>query len=193
MLVDQPARIVVYLWGLDALPTSDAMDASGLQALQDFYGASTLHMVQALAEQGENAPRLWCVTRNSQAVLESDAHHLDISQSAMWGFGRVIALERSDLWGGLIDLPEGSTAEADAHTLLVEVAQSDADDQIAFRDGQRYVSRLVPQQEIVTTNEPLPIRADATMRGLLRDERYARTFNTAMALALVASVAMILW
>ena len=33
----------------------------------------------------------------------------------------------------------------------------------------------------------------ASMQGLLRDERYARIFNIAMALALAASIAMILW
>jgi threonine/homoserine/homoserine lactone efflux protein len=33
----------------------------------------------------------------------------------------------------------------------------------------------------------------ASMQGLLRNERHARVFNIAMALALAASVAMILW
>ena len=33
----------------------------------------------------------------------------------------------------------------------------------------------------------------ASMQGLLRDERYARMFNIVMAIALAASVAMILW
>ena len=33
----------------------------------------------------------------------------------------------------------------------------------------------------------------ASMHGLLRDERSARIFNTVMALALAASVAMIFW
>ena len=33
----------------------------------------------------------------------------------------------------------------------------------------------------------------ASMQGLLRDERYARMFNIAMAIALAASIVMILW
>ncbi|WP_433073799.1 type I polyketide synthase [Dactylosporangium sp. CA-052675] len=56
---------------------------------------TTLALVQTLGAAGVAAP-LWCLTRGAGT---------DPEQAAIWGLGRVVALEHPERWGGLIDLP----------------------------------------------------------------------------------------
>ncbi len=53
------------------------------------------------------------------------------------------AEEHPEFWGGLIDLDPASDA---AEALLDQVLRPDAEDQVAFRQGQRYVLRLIRAQ-----------------------------------------------
>jgi acyl carrier protein len=74
----------------------------------------------------------------------------------------VIALEHSDLWGGLIDLPSDGEIVDLAGELKNEIQQPDGEDQIAFREGQRYVLRLVSKREPIESLHPALVRSDAT-------------------------------
>ncbi|WP_159052717.1 acyltransferase domain-containing protein, partial [Streptomyces bungoensis] len=65
--------------------------------------SACLGLVQALGDAGVVAP-LWVVTRGAVSVGRSDGA-VDAVQAAVWGLGRVAALEASGRWGGLIDLP----------------------------------------------------------------------------------------
>ncbi|MET7575068.1 type I polyketide synthase, partial [Streptomyces sp. NPDC005492] len=65
--------------------------------------AATLLLVQALRTAGLTAP-LWVLTRGAVTTRPGEA--IDgMWQGAVWGLGRVAALELPDLWGGLADLP----------------------------------------------------------------------------------------
>jgi NAD(P)-dependent dehydrogenase (short-subunit alcohol dehydrogenase family) len=75
-------------------------------------------------------------------VLESDA--VEPAQSPLWGLGKVIGMEQPGLWGGLVDLPFEADAPALAGELVAVCAGGDAEDQVALRDGRRWVARLVP-------------------------------------------------
>ena len=82
--------------------TLEAQDWRGivnLHSLDDYeLGCrTTLTLLKSLTKSG---PRLWLVTAGTQAagVVRNPM------QGALWGFGRVIAREHPDLWGGLIDL-----------------------------------------------------------------------------------------
>ncbi|MET8183191.1 type I polyketide synthase [Streptomyces sp. NPDC005336] len=99
-------------------------------------------------------PRLWCLTTGVRESLE-EAH---LAQSSLWGLGRVIAGEHSELWGGVIDVAPG---DPDATTLLDVLATSGGEDVIAIRDGDVTVARLaVSERE--ATRDPLECRADGT-------------------------------
>ncbi|CAM5713481.1 Narbonolide/10-deoxymethynolide synthase PikA1, modules 1 and 2 [Streptomyces tendae] len=54
------------------------------------------------------------------------------SQALVWGFGRVVALEQADCWGGLADLPADLDDRA-ADRLIAVLAGADHEDQIAVR------------------------------------------------------------
>ncbi|MGW5348460.1 SDR family NAD(P)-dependent oxidoreductase, partial [Streptomyces sp. NPDC004050] len=60
-------------------------------------------LVQALGDAGVDAP-LWCVTTGAVATGPADRVR-SAAQAGLWGFGRVVALEHPERWGGLVDLP----------------------------------------------------------------------------------------
>ncbi|MFD8088520.1 acyltransferase domain-containing protein, partial [Kitasatospora sp. NPDC059722] len=63
----------------------------------------TAALVQALGDARIGAP-LWCLTRDAVAAAPGD-RVTGLAQAAVWGLGRVAALELPQRWGGLIDLP----------------------------------------------------------------------------------------
>ncbi|MYS79516.1 type I polyketide synthase, partial [Streptomyces sp. SID5474] len=114
--------------GVLSLP---AEGASGALAL-------TLTLAQALTAAGIDAP-LWTATRGAVAVAprESLPHP---EQALAWGFGRVLALEQPERWGGLIDLPEVLDERAGARLAGVLAG---GEDQVAIRTSGVLVRRLV--------------------------------------------------
>jgi len=77
--------------------------------------------------------------------------------------GRVIAQERPTFWGGLVDVePGASLHDAVAHQLWEEISSADGEDQLALRQGQRYVARLVRQRPSAVQSPPLRWRTDGS-------------------------------
>ncbi|MFE0973606.1 SDR family NAD(P)-dependent oxidoreductase, partial [Streptomyces sp. NPDC058826] len=100
----------------------------------------TLTLAQALGDAGVEAP-LWVLTRSAVTVSEQDGEP-DPAQTAVWGLGRAIGLERPANWGGLIDLP---TPDEDlVAPLAAVVARPRDEDQVALRASGARVPRLVP-------------------------------------------------
>jgi myxalamid-type polyketide synthase MxaD len=100
---------------------------------------SALYLTQAAVRQAAVAPpRLWFVTRQTQAAGHEE---LNLTGAPLWGFGRSLAWEYPQLWGGLIDLDDRPPDEA-AVLLAAELLQPDGEDQIAWRDWQRLAPRL---------------------------------------------------
>ncbi|MEU7306301.1 type I polyketide synthase, partial [Streptomyces sp. NPDC007206] len=101
--------------------------------------AGTLALLQALGDLGITAP-LWCATRGAVAVTGAE-HVLSAPQALVWGLGRVAALEHSDRWGGLIDLPADLDRRA-GDRLCALLARPDGEDQTAVRASGTYGRRL---------------------------------------------------
>ncbi|MEP7121034.1 MAG: alpha/beta fold hydrolase [Byssovorax sp.] len=130
---------VIYLWGLDAIIDPDAT-AGEVGEVTRRCTAPVLALVQALSAAAR-PPQLWIVTRG--ACLVSEEPEVAPCQVALWGLGRVAALEHPAAWGGLIDLdPRGGSTEIES--LLAEIAAPGTEDQLAFRGGQRRAARLIP-------------------------------------------------
>ncbi|MEU6737203.1 type I polyketide synthase [Streptomyces physcomitrii] len=103
-----------------------------------------LALVQALDEVGVSG-RLWCLTRGAVSAASGEAP--DPVQAQVWGFGRVVALERPLAWGGLVDLPpEG----ADAGLLAAVLSGATGEDQVALRGSRLLGRRLVRAGTAVT-------------------------------------------
>nr|AYM54557.1 hypothetical protein [Racemicystis crocea] len=160
-----PCKGVIDLWGVEAPgPAPWTMDS--LDAAQTRGCGSALHLVQALASAGvRDAPRLFLVTRGTQWV-DSAPGDIDIAQAPLWGLGRTIALEHPELRGARIDLdPDAITGEAES--LAREILADSREDEVALRQGRRYVGRLGraaaagAKEALKDTTVPV-VRADAT-------------------------------
>nr|APD71667.1 type I polyketide synthase 2 [Streptomyces sp.] len=98
-------------------------------------------LMQALLDAAVEAP-LWLLTTESADTGSSadDAVRHPL-QAAVWGLGRVFALENPKQWGGLVDLP----AELDDRgTALLSgiLATGGDEDQLAVRGGGLFARRL---------------------------------------------------
>ncbi|MFE7132364.1 type I polyketide synthase, partial [Streptomyces sp. NPDC057638] len=101
----------------------------------------TTVLVQALADRGVAGP-VWSVTSGAVSAGPGDelTHPL---RAAVWGLGRVAAMEEPDRWGGLVDV----TAEPDggAVTRLIGVlTDSTGEDQLAVRVEGTFGRRFLP-------------------------------------------------
>ncbi len=155
-----PCRGIIHLWALDAAPTA-TLTLDTLDEAQDRGCRTVLQLIQSLARTGwRPLPRLWLVTRGSQA-LGSESIPVAVAQAPLWGMGRVIAQELPELWGGIIDIdPQGSTD--DTAQVLAVIGQPGSASQVAFRDGQRYVARLLRATDLPVLAQPMQFRANAS-------------------------------
>jgi SAM-dependent methyltransferase/acyl carrier protein len=146
----QDAGLVSPLTGVIVLSNLDAPDSSSLtpDALEASVGValgSSLALVQAIRQFYPSAPpKIWFFTRG--AVAAGDGSIPGLAQSPLWGFGKVLALEFPEMWGGLVDL----CAEEDDRTLeaVIRTLSQPGEDFLAIRDRKPYRARIVP--------EPLP-------------------------------------
>ncbi|MBV9689307.1 MAG: type I polyketide synthase [Ktedonobacteraceae bacterium] len=138
---------VVYLWGLDsAFATTPTLAA--LEQDQAVGSLGVMYLMQALSQSGwPHLPHVWLVTRGAQAVGEKPGP-ISIEQAPLWGLGRVIGhQELTSMWGGLVDL-DHAPATNQSSLLFEEIWHATDEDQVAFRDGLRYVARLVPSTHL---------------------------------------------
>ena len=154
-----PLGGVLHLWNLDTLGFEDATWEAMNQS--QYVGcASVLQAVQALLAHGEAAvgARFWVVTSGGQVVGAAPGA-INPAQSPVWGLGRVIELEHSGTWGGMVDLETAN--EAELAGLVRELLGTDCEDQIALRGSARYVPRLTPVEQ-KGGGKSVPVHGDAT-------------------------------
>lgn len=134
-------------------------DASGAIEREVEAGCrSTLYLTQALVRARKHLkPRLWLVSRCGQPAGPTPV--LEAGQSALWGLGRTIANEHPELWGGLLDAMPGDI-ERTAGLIALELESGSREDQVAYRDGERYVARL--RRGARKASRSLALRGDRT-------------------------------
>ncbi len=139
-------RGAIHLWSLDA-ESSSQLNIETLESSSHLGTLSSLYLVQTLAQQQlAESFALWLVTR--EAIPINSDRAIALSQTPIWGLGKVISLEYPQLWGGLIDLDSDLTTVTN---LVNELIDSQGEDYLAFYQGQRYVARL-------TTTPPLDLQ-----------------------------------
>ncbi len=98
-------------------------------------------LVQGLLDAGVEAP-LWLLTTEAADTGTANDGVRHPIQAAVWGFGRVFALEQPKLWGGLVDLP-AELDEAGSAALTAHIAAAGVEDQVALRGSGLLIRRLV--------------------------------------------------
>ncbi|MGW7353397.1 type I polyketide synthase [Streptomyces sp. NPDC054784] len=127
--------------------------------------ALSLAFTQGLLATGVEAP-IWMLTTESHTtgLADDPVHHP--MQAAVWGFGRVVALEHPALWGGLVDLP-AALDDTVAGLLTAKFAEGGDEDQVALRPSGPYDRRLVrtPRATPRTPREPWRTSGSALITG----------------------------
>ena len=131
---------IVYLWALNS-PPAGSLEVNRLPEIQRRQLAPLLELGRLLAE-APHPPRLWILTMAAQAVVPADEMS-GLMQTPLWGIGRTMALELPAIFGGLIDLPAGSSpSAADVALTIAPLLGARIDTQYAVRHGNLYRPRL---------------------------------------------------
>jgi len=134
---DQPSRArgVIYLDALDEA-VQNPESVAALRQVEERLCGGLLRVVQRLTEDGSSVP-LTIVTRRAQAL---GGVAPEPAQAPLWGVARVVALEHPELLARCIDIDDSAASLAG---LSAEILHGSAETQVAYRDGQRCVARLV--------------------------------------------------
>ncbi len=131
---EQRPGVVVYF-------ARDDRQSAPMQSVPTRECSMLLTLVQSMTGHPRGKrPRLDIVTRRTWSITPGD-HPTNPDGAALWGMARVIQLEFPDCRCRLLDLDEWQAADP----AWAELIQDDREDQIAFRNGRRYVARLHPQ------------------------------------------------
>jgi NAD(P)-dependent dehydrogenase (short-subunit alcohol dehydrogenase family) len=154
-------RGLAHMWCLDAREAGETTLES-LVSAQERYCGSVLHLIQALAKTGSgDLPRLWLMTGGVQPI-GTEIESISIAQSPIWGLGKVITHEHSELRCARVDLSH-KPGQREIESLCNELLSDDDEDQITLRGNERYVARLAnrpPKAEVKSAQHVL--RGDAT-------------------------------
>ncbi|BBX45816.1 phthiocerol type I polyketide synthase PpsA [Mycobacterium cookii] len=113
-------------------------------------------LVRGLAERDDDNPvALWIITRGVREG-SSDAA---VTQSPLWGTAGVIRAEQPQLWGGLVDLPDGVDI-GEQLPALSTILRTPAKTILALHNGEFVTQALAPVAG-ETQREPLRCRPDA--------------------------------
>lgn len=135
------------------LPASKPSDSPASTAAAASISATML--VQALARvRPATPPRVYFATRNAQGLLTDET---DPAGASLWGIGRSLAAEHPEFWGGLVDL-DANSAISDAIDYAFHAA---GEDQVALRDGVRFVARLAACTHAVSAALPRSLDPNA--------------------------------
>ncbi len=145
------AQCVVYVADPEP-PTAGESDTDCAVRLT----ADVAGLVRRLARRPGGAA-LWIVTRGVRECASDAA----VRQSSLWGLAGVVRAEQPDIWGGLVDLPDGGDeASADDVAALAAVLTTPARSILALRDGAVFAPVISPILS-EPVREPLRCRPDA--------------------------------
>ncbi|WP_327046160.1 acyltransferase domain-containing protein [Microbispora sp. NBC_01189] len=103
--------------------------------------ARTTALVAGLTAAGlGDRARTWWVTRGAQPV-SGPGEPVDVASAALWSLARTVRLEHPGLWGGLLDVGADDPALV-ARCLADELLAAGPEDEVAYREGRRFVARL---------------------------------------------------
>ncbi|MDJ1175532.1 type I polyketide synthase [Roseofilum capinflatum] len=146
---------ILHLWSLaetHGLPKKKKRGKSpspGMAQMQELTCASILHLLQS-SPSVNDLPPLWLITQGAQQVGEESL--VAPLSSLLWGLGKVIPMEHPELNCRCVDLdPSAKSPETDLITELLSALRlrsgsADGENQVAYRNGERQVMRMVRGQ-----------------------------------------------
>jgi acyl transferase domain-containing protein/short-subunit dehydrogenase len=161
-------RGVVYLSAAD-VAVGAAMNLLSPADVQQQVCGAAIDLAQVLAKQAGKPPRLWLITRGAQMVTPQQSS-VTVAQSTLWGMTQAIADEYPEWHPVLIDVDPDR--QVDTLELLGEILSDEVEEQLAFRNGKRFVARFRPRRVDESLEDPL--RLAISSRGVLDNLRVER-------------------
>ena len=159
--LETPPEGILHLWAFPQV-VEDTLTTEDILERQNAGTRSVLHLAQELVTRGWNRlPTLWLITQGAQAVQPEEA--ANPVAAPLWGLARTMRLEFPELPCKRVDLENGTDPFA---VLDAEIGTRDGEDQIAYRNGQRYVARLVRLESPQGEGTPAR-RLEISQKGLL--------------------------
>ena len=129
---------VIYLWGTDKIE-NPMIKKEDIERQYLLNCGGVLNLIQSLINHVTITPSLFLVTKGSQ-TFNKKTELSELLQSSLWGMGRVISIEHPEFKCKMIDL---DTTDSSVYEELLDEIKSESDeDQVVFKDEQRYVLRL---------------------------------------------------
>ncbi|MES2220254.1 MAG: acyltransferase domain-containing protein, partial [Acidobacteriota bacterium] len=151
---DGAPTAVIHLWSLSR--NTNPYTTENLMATQAVGSESIPQIVQAIGRADwQPLPRLWMVT-NGSVPAGNISNALRIENAPLWGIGRSIAREHSELNPTLVDLSEELNV-TEARALVQRICSNGIEDRIALREHSTYVARIVPFVPTMAAVEPKPL------------------------------------
>ena len=130
-LIDRAPAVVVAT--VEATAVGEPMVTSAVEALDLFT---------TLADLGDHT-QVWILTRSGVSTCSDEL--VSVDQALLHGLSRVAVLEHSTTFGGIIDLDD---VETDWNTVVALITGAHGEDELALRNGQVLVRRLLPVQHL---------------------------------------------
>jgi acyl transferase domain-containing protein/acyl carrier protein len=128
-----------------------------------------LNFVRALADFAVPAPRLWLVASSAVAVLPGE--DAAIAQAPLFGLVRTLCLEHPEIAAtfldvGSVEVSSGGASVELEKLLVQEITGAETESVVAFRNGVRYVPRLVPSKSAADAPRKLQISSSGRLEDL---------------------------
>ncbi len=144
---------VLFMWGLDVTFPGQDMVSDHIDCTKNRMLNPIRHIVNTLNTHNADYT-MWVVTKNAVEINYKD--ELNINQASELGMCRVIAQnECITSWGANIDIDGSDTA---LKMLCYDLKHLSRENEIAYRNGKRYTSRL---QHVQGMDGNVPVILDA--------------------------------
>jgi acyl transferase domain-containing protein/short-subunit dehydrogenase len=149
IVAEASSRRDASLAGVVDLRPLDAAAGADLHEAQTYGALAAADVAQALEQAGMRDQQLWIVTAGAQRTNASEA--IELAQAPVWGFAEVLRRELPALRTHTVDLSalsDRAALERELCALVADLACDRAEDQIAYRAGDRYVLRLARARDV---------------------------------------------
>ncbi|MBE9223258.1 SDR family NAD(P)-dependent oxidoreductase, partial [Cyanobacterium stanieri LEGE 03274] len=97
--LDNRIEKIIYGWGINQ--DDDLHNINQLKDNNYLNCLPVIYLIQNLVNSNHHI-KLWLITQNSQSITHTEK--INPYGGSIWGLGKVISLEHSEYWGGMIDI-----------------------------------------------------------------------------------------
>jgi acyl-CoA synthetase (AMP-forming)/AMP-acid ligase II/NAD(P)-dependent dehydrogenase (short-subunit alcohol dehydrogenase family)/acyl carrier protein len=149
---------ILHLWTYDEA-RGEISSLEELEQTQEYGLYSLLFLVQAIVQETNQAPiRLRVVSSQAQAVIDNEA--IAYAKSTILGLIKTISQENPWIQSTHIDLTLAS--QTNPNNVLTELNNNFHDQEIAYREGHRWISRLEKINFPKQAKQELPFKQQGT-------------------------------